>query len=165
MDVQPVEYRRDGYRISTDPHDLDIDVIYHFLAYDSYWARNIPPEVVQKSVRNSLCFGLYTDSSDTGRAVQVGFARVMTDCATFAYLADVFVLPEFRGRGLGKWLVECVLAHPELQNLRSFMLGTSDAHGLYAGFGFKPLARPENYMQKRVENPYGQTPDAETAAG
>jgi GNAT superfamily N-acetyltransferase len=155
MDVQPVEYRRDGFEISTDPRHLDIDVIFNFLAHDSYWAKNIPLEIVQKSIRNSLCFGVYADSSETDHRVQVGFARVMTDCATFAYLADVFILPEFRGRGLGKWLVECILAHPDLQHLRSFMLATSDAHGLYAGFGFKPLAQPEKFMQKRVENPYG----------
>jgi GNAT superfamily N-acetyltransferase len=133
-------WQRAGYAISTDPARLDVDVIHAFLSR-SYWAQGIPRERVERSLRGSLCFGLYHGSQ------QVGFARVISDCATFGYLADVFVLEAHRGRGLSKWLLECVLAHPELQGFRRFLLATLDAHGLYERYGFRPLAQPERYME------------------
>ena len=142
--------RPDGYLISTDPARLDLAVIHHFLANDSYWARNISREVLERAVHNSLNFGLYAPD---GR--QAGFARVVTDRATFAWLCDVFVLPDFRGQGLSKWLMECVWAHPDLQGHRRHMLATMDAHTLYTQFGFAPLAEPERFLEVRFANPYG----------
>lgn len=134
------EQQRDGYTVSTDPARLDLDAIHDYLANQSYWARNRPREMVERSLRNSLCFGLYFG------AEQVGLARVISDCATYAYLCDVYVLPEHRGKGLSKWLIGLVVAHPDLQNLRRFALATRDAHGLYARFGFTPLTDPERHM-------------------
>jgi GNAT superfamily N-acetyltransferase len=145
----PLEYVRGPYTISTDPRCLDVDVIHAFLR-GSYWAQNVPKAVVTRSIRGSLCFGLYH------RRSQVGFARVVTDRATFAYLADVFVLPAHRGRGLSKWLLDCLLGHPELQGLRRFVLGTRDAHGLYARFGFRPLADPARFMEIHRPSAYAQ---------
>ncbi len=125
--------------ISTDPARLDIDLIHSFLV-TSYWAKGRRRSVVERSIRNSLCFGVYI----AGR--QVAFARVVSDRAVFAYLMDVFVLPEFRGRGISKALMRTVLEHPDLQNLRVFLLATRDAHDLYAQFGFGSLAHPERWM-------------------
>jgi GNAT superfamily N-acetyltransferase len=121
-----------GYEISTDPARLDLDVIHGFLR-ETYWAKGTTRATVERSIANSIPFGLYAPDG-----AQAGFARVVTDRAVFAYLGDVFVLPEHRGRGLGVWLVETVLAHPDLQGLRRFHLATADAHGLYARFGFRP---------------------------
>ena len=115
----------------------------------SYWAKNIPRATLDKSLRNSLCFALLEGER------QIGFARVVSDRATFAYLADVFVLPEFRGRGLATWLLTCVLAHPELQGLRRWVLATRDAHGLYRKLGFTPLKRPDIFMERHDPNVYG----------
>jgi N-acetylglutamate synthase-like GNAT family acetyltransferase len=143
------EWSRGDFRISTDPNLLDIDVIHGFLKH-AYWSVGIPREIVERSIDGSLCFGIY----DSGR--QVGFARVITDCATFGYLADVFVLESHRGRGLSKWLMQCILAHPDLQGLRRWRLVTSDAHGLYAQFGFTPIDNPERHMEKLRTNPYGE---------
>ena len=137
----PLAWVRGGFRISTDPARLDLGVIHGFLS-GSYWARGIPREVVERSIRGSLCFGVYEEGGP-----QVGFARVITDRATFAYLADVFVLESHRGRGLSKWLLERILAHPDLQGLRRFLLGTKDAHGLYARFGFAPPKDPSLWME------------------
>lgn len=134
--------RSDGYEISTDPGRLDLDAIHRFLR-DAYWATGIPREVVERSVANSIPFGLYAPGGE-----QAGFARVVSDRALFAYLGDVFVLDAHRGRGLGIWLVECVLAHPELQNLRGWSLATEDAHGLYERFGFRPPPRPDNLLTR-----------------
>lgn len=120
---------------------VDVAVVTEFLA-QSYWAKSISRDIVEKSLRGSLCFSLLDD----GR--QIGFARVITDRATFAFLADVFVIAEYRGRGLGVWLVECVIEHPDLQGLRRWMLGTADAHGLYEKFGFELLKRPETFMER-----------------
>jgi GNAT superfamily N-acetyltransferase len=139
-----------GVTISTDPARFDIDLIHNFLS-SSYWARNIPREVVEKCIRNSLSFGAFAD----GR--QVGFARAVTDRATFAYLADVFVVREYRGRGISKLLLRAILDHPDLQGLRRLLLATRDAHGLYAKFGFKPLAEPELYMTIHNPNTYQQS--------
>jgi GNAT superfamily N-acetyltransferase len=138
------------FTVSTDPARLDIALIHHYLARDSYWALNIPLETVQRAIAHSLNFGLYAPD---GR--QAGFARVVTDKATFAWLCDVFVLPEFRGRGLSKQLMQEVWSHPELQGLRRHLLATLDAHGLYRQFGFQELAAPERYLEVRRPNPYG----------
>jgi GNAT superfamily N-acetyltransferase len=127
------------YEISTDRNRLDIELIHDFLR-SSYWAAGIPRAVVEKSIQNSLCFGAFVGEEQTG------FARVITDFATMAYIADVFVVPAHRGRGLAKKLVRAILAHPELQGLRRFLLATQDAHGLYAQFGFRPLAQPAHFM-------------------
>jgi GNAT superfamily N-acetyltransferase len=139
---------RDTFTVTCDPARLDHAVIAQFLA-SSYWAKGIPVATVEKSLEHSLCFALL----DGDR--QIGFGRVVSDRATFAFLADVFVLPEYRGRGLAKWLVECILSHPDLQGLRRWMLGTRDAHGLYAKFGFTPLRNPETVMERRNPDVYG----------
>ncbi len=135
-----------GFIISTDKSLLDADLIYRFLDQDSYWSQGIPREKVLKAMENSLCFGVYQHKQ------QVGFSRVVTDKATFAYLADVFILPEFRGLGLSKWLMQTIIAHPDLQGLRRWSLATADAHGLYAQFGFTPLSRTERWME--IFTPY-----------
>ena len=138
------EWRQGGYTVSDERARLDLDVVHGFLSGESYWARGRSRERVERSLENSLPFGLYRAD---GR--QVGFARVVTDRATFAWLADVFVLPEERGRGLSKWLVECVLAHPELQNLRRWLLATRDAQELYRRYGFsEPDGALTTYMEK-----------------
>lgn len=121
------------FLISTDKSKLDLDVIHGFLSRDSYWATGIPRETVARSIENSLCFGVYDSAS------QIGFARVITDFATYAYVADVFILEPYRERGLGKELMATIMAHPDLQGLRRWSLGTRDALGLYAQFGFKPV--------------------------
>jgi GNAT superfamily N-acetyltransferase len=131
---------RGGYTISTDPERLDRKVIHEFLV-SSYWARGIPRAVVDRSIDNSLTFGVYE-----GTAL-VGFARAITDRATFAYLSDVFILDAHRGRGLGKWLMEVIRSHPDLQDLRRWTLATRDAHGLYLQFGFTALAHPDRFME------------------
>jgi GNAT superfamily N-acetyltransferase len=143
------ERRRDRFLISTDPERLDIDAVHQYLAR-SYWAQNIPREIVAKSIARSLCFGLFDEQR------QIGLARVITDAATFAYLCDVYVLEDYQGQGLGKWLMEAVCAHPDLQTLRRFSLATRDAHGLYEKFGFTPLKRPENQMELVRTDPYKQ---------
>ncbi len=137
-------WSRDGYTISTDQARLDVDAVYAFIS-QSYWATNVPRDVVERSLRNALCFGLYRDEA------QLGLVRVITDYATIAYVGDVYVLPEHRGRRLSKWMMECVLAHPELQHLRRWILITRDAHGLYRQFGFRELKRPEGFME--LHNP------------
>lgn len=137
-----------GYTISTDKSHLDIPLIHQFLSQESYWAQNIPLDVVQRSIDNSLCFGMYYGDQ------QVGFARVITDQATFAYLADVFVLPEHRGLGLSKQLMETISNWPTLQGLRRWMLATRDAHPLYNQFGFAALDQPDLIMQRKPGQPY-----------
>ena len=134
------EWRRGAFTISTDRSKLDRGAIHDFLA-GSYWAKGIPRDVVDRSIDGSLCFGLFED----GR--QVGFARVITDFATFGYLADVYVLESHRSRGLATWLMESILAHPELQGLRRWMLVTRDAHPLYRKVGYRELAHPERIME------------------
>ena len=135
-----VEQNRFGYRISADADEMDLDAIHAYLSR-SYWSQGIPRDVVAKAIGGSLCFGLF------GHERQVGFARVVTDRATFAYLCDVYVLEDHRGRGLAAWLMEAVIAHPHLQGLRRFVLATRDAHRLYEKFGVVPLARPEIFME------------------
>ena len=143
------ERRERGYLITTDPGRLDLDAIHAYLVR-SYWSEGIPKSLVARSIAGSLCFGLYSEANGTGGtegSAQVGFARVISDRATFAYLCDVYVLEEHRGQGLGRWLVETLLAHPELGGLRRFALATRDAHELYARYGFTPLARPQTFME------------------
>ena len=129
------------YEVSCDQGRIDVTLVHDFLR-DSYWAEGRSRETVERSIRNSLCFGVYAAQK------QIAFARVITDRAVFAYLADVFVIPDFRGRGVSKLLMRVILAHPDLQNLRSFVLGTRDAHGLYSQFGFGPVREPERLMAR-----------------
>ena len=142
------EKSKDGYRLSTDPSLLDMGLIHRYLSEESYWATGVPREVVERSIQHSLCFGLFFGTD------QVGFARTVTDFATFAYLADVFVLEIHRDKGLSKWMMENIVAHPALQGLRRWMLGTKDAHGLYRRFGFTPLADPARFMERHDPEVY-----------
>jgi GNAT superfamily N-acetyltransferase len=170
------EHRRGEFMISTDPARLDLDVIHGFLS-NCYWAKGIPREVVARSLEHSLCFGVYDGANEKsprlakaarqgaprhgapgkdGALAQVGFARVVSDYATVAYLGDVFVLESHRGRGLSKWMMECIVRHPALQNLRRWILLTRDAHRLYAQFGFTPVKAPERYMERHNSKVYEQ---------
>jgi GNAT superfamily N-acetyltransferase len=142
-----MEWRHGDYVISTDPKRVDVATVHRFLTA-SYWAAGIPIDVVRRSVEHSLCFGVYKG----GR--QAGFARVITDYATFAYIGDVFILEEHRGLGLSKWLLSVIREHPDLQGLRRWMLATRDAHTLYSRFGFTPLNKPETWMEIRDYDVY-----------
>lgn len=145
-----MEWRReDGYRLSDDAGLADLDLVHGWLSRDSYWARGIPREVVERSLEGSLCFSLLAPEPAGGQA---GFCRAVTDRATFAYLADVFVLEAHRGRGLAKWMVARVLEHPDLQGLRRWLLATSTAHGLYSRLGFEPVGDPAAFME--ILRPY-----------
>lgn len=146
------EWRQGEYLISTDPSRLDVAVIHSFLSNSSYWASGRDIEVVKRSLAHSLNFGLYRYEQ------QIGFARVVTDYATFAWLGDVFVLEGHRGHGLGKWLMEVILSHPRLQGFRRWTLATKDAHELYRVFGFRELKRPERWME-RPDPQMQETPD------
>jgi GNAT superfamily N-acetyltransferase len=137
------------YTISTDKSRLDVGMIHRYLSEESYWAKHIPRDLVERSIENSICFGAY----DGDR--QIGFARVVTDRATFAYVGDVFVLSPYRGRGVSKQLMQAIRAHPEMQSLRRWHLLTYDAHGLYEQFGFHKIEKPERHMEIAVANPYG----------
>jgi len=137
-----------GFTISTDQNLLDFEVIYKYLSEDSYWSQGIPVEKLRRAIENSLCFGVYKENK------QAGFARVITDKATFAYLSDVFILPGFRRQGLSKWLLQTIINHPDLQGLRRWSLATADAHGLYGQFGFAPITRTERWME--IFTPYQQ---------
>jgi GNAT superfamily N-acetyltransferase len=143
-----IEHRRGGFLISTDRNRLNLDMIHTFLTH-SYWAKGIPREVVASSIEHSLCFGMYDENGH-----QIGFARVITDYATIAYLGDVFLLESHRGRGLSKWLMQCIVQHPALQNLRRWILLTRDAHQLYSKFGFTSLKSPDRYMELHNPNVY-----------
>lgn len=136
-----------GYDISLDPARLQLDVIHGFIS-QTYWARDIPRETMARAIANSVCVGAYRDGA------QVGFARVVTDRATFAYLADVFVLPDHGGQGLAKAMVRALHDHPELQGLRRWILATSDAHGVYAALGWQPIVQPELFMQRHDPDVY-----------
>jgi GNAT superfamily N-acetyltransferase len=131
-----------GFLISTDKALLNFDMIHDYLDKQSYWAKGIPVDTLKKAITNAMCFGVYHEKK------QVGFARVITDQATFAYLADVFIVSDYRKLGLSKWLMQTIVAHPALQGMRRWSLATADAHGLYAQFGFTPLPAPERWMQK-----------------
>ena len=139
-----MEWSRDDYRITTDIAEFDFNVVHHYLSEIAYWSPGISRERVERAARHSLAFGLFH------RGAQIGYARAITDTVSFAYLADVFVLPERQRDGLGIWLMECVLAHPDLQGLRKMLLTTSSAHTLYARFGFVVPADPEKLMEKRA---------------
>lgn len=143
-----MEIKDDGFIFSDDKQKIDVVAVHHYLSTQSYWAKDIPIEVVQRSVDNSLCFGIYKDTR------QVGFARWITDKATFAYLADVYVLEQHRGQGLSKKLISLMMFHKDLQGLRRYVLATIDAHGLYAQFGFKAIENPERMMAIVVNDPY-----------
>ncbi len=143
-DPQPCSWKQKEFEISTDPARIDLALVHEFLT-NSYWAKGVPLETVQRSIQHSLCFGIYQQMR------QIGFARVITDYATFAYVADVFVNQPYRGRGLSKWLIECIRSHPQLQGLRRWLLATRDAHGLYRQFGFTPMANPDRWME--IHNP------------
>ena len=155
--ASPLEWKHDGFLISTDPNRLDVGAIHAFLS-SSYWAAGIPLDTLERSLRNSLCFGLYDLSGPT--PIQAGLARVVTDRATFAYLCDVYVLPEYRGRGLGRRMLSCFQSHPDLQGLRRFNLVTRDAHSLYAPLGFRPIAHPDRYMEKLDPDVYKRAASA-----
>jgi len=143
-----MQWQRDGFTISTDQSRLQIERIHKFLKEESYWAKERTLEQIETAIKNSLPFGVYKGEN------QIGFARVVTDYATFAYLGDVFIFEEFRGQGLSKWLLETILAHPNLQNLRRWILATRDAHALYAKFDFTALKFPERWMEKTAPNAY-----------
>ena len=143
-----MEWKRAAFTVSTEKGRLDRGVIHNFLR-NSYWAKGIPRELVDRSIENSLCFGLYE------RDALIGFVRVISDNATFAYLSDVFVLESHRGRGLATWFMETVLAHPDLKGIRRWMLATRDAHGLYRKVGFTALSKPERIMEKLLADAYG----------
>ena len=139
-----MEWTKDDFSISTDKNRIDVNYIHRFLTH-SYWAENIPVETVQRSINGSLCFSVFYLNQ------QIGFARIITDEATFGYLADVFIDENFRGKGLSKWLMEAIINYPGLQGLRRFMLATRDAHGLYTHFGFTPLTHADRWMH--IHNP------------
>jgi GNAT superfamily N-acetyltransferase len=136
-----MQWRHGEYEVSDETRRIDVDVVHGFLAGRSYWAEHIPRATTERAIAHSLCFGLYRGDE------QVGFARVVTDRATFGYLCDVFVAPEHRGAGRGKWLVSCVLEHPDLQGLRRLCLMTRDAHTLYEPFGFRPMPDAKRYLE------------------
>ena len=138
-----------GYEVSTDKARLDIDLIHKFLSEESYWAKNIPRPVVERSIANALCFGAYDGPE------QVGFTRVVTDYAVFAYIGDVFVLPAHRGRGVSKMIMQAIRDHPDLQGLRRWHLLTRDAHALYRQFGFRDIENPARHMEIFVKDAYG----------
>jgi GNAT superfamily N-acetyltransferase len=140
-----MNWQRGAYEIDTDPARLDMDVTHQFLSEEAYWSPGVARDIVERAIANSMVFGVYAGSA------QVGLARVVSDRATFAWICDVFVLPEHRGAGLGKWLMECITAHPDLQGLRRMLLATRDAHGLYAQYGFHELVDPSKFMVRRPE--------------
>jgi predicted GNAT family N-acyltransferase len=146
--MQILSLKKEGFELTTDSNRMDLTVIHGFLAHQSYWAKNIPLEIVQKSIENSLNFGLFQNEK------QIGYARVVTDYATVAYLGDVFVLPDYRGKGLSKWLMETIMNHSDLQSLRRWMLLTADAHELYKQFGWKQIEKSERYMEKHNPTVY-----------
>jgi GNAT superfamily N-acetyltransferase len=143
--MEIIEVKEGDYIVSTDKSKLDAQAIQDFLANESYWAQNIPVSVVKKTLEGSLCFGVYHEDK------QIGFARVVTDKVAFAYLADVYILVPHRGKGLSKFLMRTIMAHPDLQGLRRWMLATTDAHQLYRQFGFTDITNPEKFMQ--IHNP------------
>ena len=143
-----MQWQKEKYLITTDAAKVDIDVVHRFLSEQSSWAKNIPRETVARSVRHSLCFSVLHEGT------LIGFARVVSDHATVAYVGDVFVLPAHRGQGLSNWLMECITAHPDLHDLRRWMLATADAHSLYAKFGFAAMKAPERWMEKHDKDVY-----------
>ncbi|MFC5448199.1 GNAT family N-acetyltransferase [Paenibacillus aestuarii] len=150
VQAQTVWVREDGFTVHIDKRFLDLEVIFQFLTQESYWAKEIQRELVEAAVEHStLCFGIFHGDPSKGPAEQVGFARVVSDLVRFAWLGDVFVLPQYRGLGLSKWLMSIIVNHPQLKGT-SFNLGTRDAHSLYAQYGFKPLTQVENRMSRAM---------------
>ena len=143
-----MEWKRGEFTISTDPNLLQLDAIHKFLTEESYWAQTRTREQTETAIKNSLPFGVYKGEN------QIGFARVVTDYATFAYLGDVYILAEFRGKGLSKWLMETIVGHPDLQGFRRWVLATQDAHTLYEKYGFTPLKHPARWMEKAAPEAY-----------
>ena len=144
-----------GFSISTNKKYLDVDVIHNFLNQEAYWSKGIPKETIIKSIENTtLCFGVYKGEIGNEDSEQVGFARVITDLATHAYLCDVFILPDYRKLGLSKWLMDVITNHSELEEVRRFMLATNDAHSLYKKYGFNQIDNPELFMQKVRKSPF-----------
>ena len=143
-----MESVREEFTITDDKGRLDFDLIQRFLSEEAYWAKSRTADQTRTAIENSICFGIYKGQD------QIGFARVVSDLATFAYLGDVFVLPDYRGHGLSKWLMECILAHPDLQGLRRWVLATLDAHGLYSQFGFTALKFPDRWMERAAPDAY-----------
>lgn len=143
-----MEWQNGEYTIGTDKDRLQFDMIQSFLANESYWAKSRTPEQTRTAIEHSICFGLYHDDR------QIGFARVVSDCATFAYVGDVFIIEEFRALGLSKWLMEVIISHPDLQGLRRWILATRDAHALYEKFGFHALTFPDRWMERPAPNAY-----------
>ena len=139
-------FLKKGFLISTDQSLLDFEVVYNFLDKDSYWSKGVRVDTLKKAIENSFCFGVYKEGK------QIGLARIITDKAVFAYICDLFILPDYRGTGLSKWLLQTIVNHPELQGLRRWSLGTADAHGLYSQFGFTPISKPEIWME--IVTPY-----------
>lgn len=146
--MENLEWKNGEFTISTDRNLLRIDAIHKFLSEESYWAKTRTKVQTETAIKNSLPFGVYKGEN------QIGFARVVTDFATFAYLGDVYILEEFRGNGLSKWLMETISAHPELQGFRRWILATKDAHTLYEKFGFHALVHPERWMEKPAPDAY-----------
>lgn len=149
-EVHHMEWNKENYKVSTNKSLFDLSIIHQFLSEEAYWSKGVPQEVMIRAIENSLCFGLFVNAS------QIGFARLVTDKATFAYLADVFIVPEFRGKGLSKWLMSCIKEHPDLQGLRRMALVTADAHNLYSQFGFKPISNPDRFMEINIPDIYQQ---------
>ena len=150
-----MEWHKETYTITTDKSRLDLGMIHHFLYTTAHWAVGRPMRIVRKSIENSLCFGVYDVES------QVGFARMVTDGATVGWICDMFILPAYRGKGLGRWLVECMMEHPDIQGLRRILLNTRDAHDLYTKYAnFRPLLAPESWLERFNESPVCQAKPA-----
>jgi N-acetylglutamate synthase-like GNAT family acetyltransferase len=146
-----MNWKKDNFVISTNKSKLQIDRIHKFLSQEAYWCIGVPKSVVEKAIEGSLCFGVYDESDNTA---QIGYARLVTDKATFAWLCDVYIENEYRGEGLSKWLMECLLAHPELQGLRRICLATKDAHKLYEKYGFEVTKSPGNWLEIKDNDVY-----------
>ena len=157
QELHTIEFEKGRYTVSTDKTRLDARVIHDFLINSSYWGHGIPLTTVRRAIENSLCFGVYDAEK------LVGFARVISDLATSASLQDVFILESHRGRGLAKWLLECILKHPQLQGLRRWTLATRDAHGLYAKYGFRHLSKPDAFMELYTPDVYTRKKEKTTS--